>query len=408
MSSIKMRIFLTGLFMMVILLTKPQIFAQNANSVTLITDVLPTGEVAAAIAVKYSKTIDGSKLSTASFEVEASLGNKTGGRTITKVYTNNAPARDSKGKIGKYVIIEMDPNDSNAGTTSYDEQTALTTRLDLNYFVTQTKDVKSVTGTIYPASLKMKKNAEVTPSIANFQKKFIQDEKGNPFNYRFFAPITKKGERYPLVIFLHGAGERGQDNMLQIVMSKGALVWAEAETQEKNPCYVVAPQCPRNSYWNDNCNLVLQMLRDIKGKYAIDLNRIYLTGLSMGAYGTWKLIQDNPELFAAAMPICGCGIAADVTILKDMPIWAFHAADDPAVPVSGSFSIGGITFMGTRDMVAAIKAAGSKVIKYTEYEKGYVAPPLAPSAHCSWILAYNNQEAIDWMFAQSKTSPSIP
>ncbi|TCL57699.1 putative peptidase [Hydrogenispora ethanolica] len=399
-----------GFFILVAVLASigPRAFAQAASSVILITEVLPTGEVAAALAVEYGTAIEESGVAAATYTVNATVGDKTAARTITRVYPNDVPARDAKGKRGQYVIIEMDPKDAIAGTMTYDPQARLATRYALNYEVTQVKEIIAANGMKYPASaVKLKSGKERTPIVDDFKKLATKDNDGNTLNYRLFLPAAaEKDKRFPLVIFLHGVGERGADNALQLLGYQGALVWASPENQRKNPCYVAAPQCPPTGYWTDDTNyhLVLKMLDDIQHSYAIDFGRIYITGLSMGGFGTWKIIQNNPDVFAAAMPVCGGGDPANVAALKDMPIWAFHAADDPAVPVSGPLAIGPTRGMGSRDMVAALKAAGSTVVQYTQYEPGYVAPPLAPNAHFSWVPAYGNQAAIDWMFAQTKTA----
>jgi len=380
--------------------------AQEINKVTLITQVLPEGEKAVALAVKYDSNIDSTTLSIDSFAVEANVGGKIAGRNIIKVYTNDAPAIAAQSKVGKYVILEMNPEDANAGTSDFNPATWLSSRLTLNYYVTQMHDIADRKGNTIAVSMKKIKNsAQITPIVDSFTKKTFTDSTGS-LNYRLFKPDTKMGKEYPLVIFLHGMGERGFDNSLQLTGYRGALVWATPENQAKNPAFVVAPQCPPNTYWpaDDVQQLVLKTIKDVIAKYPIDTNRIYINGLSMGGFGSWKLIQNNPNLFAAAVIVCGAGDPNNVEPIKNMPIWLFHAADDPIVKVSGVINDPRmqITAYGSRDMAAALRAAGNTVIRYTEYEKGYVAPPLAPMGHFSWIPAYNNPEIIDWMFSQTK------
>jgi predicted peptidase len=135
--------------------------------------------------------------------------------------------------------------------------------------------------------------------------------------------------------------------------------------------------------------MVYELILDIEKKYNnIDKRRIYSTGLSMGGFGTWTINIAHPKVFTAIVPICGGGDPAKANLLVNKPIWAFHSEDDPVVDVAFS-----------RNMVNALKKLGSNV-KYTEYDKGVVAPPLAPMAHFSWVPAYNDQDMIEWLFLQ--------
>lgn len=216
-------------------------------------------------------------------------------------------------------------------------------------------------------------------------------------NYRFFKPANlDQSKKYPLVLTLHGAGERGGDNELQIALHSIATTWVDSTTQSKYPCFVVSPQCPLNNKWVDvnwgsltvdqdtipisnELNAVIHLIDELIDAYPIDTNRIYVTGLSMGGFGTWDLITRFPDKFAAAIPMSGAGDPAKVNLIKHMPIWVFHGSKDQAVPVEGS-----------RIMVNALRAAGSNVI-YTELPEG---------AHVIWKPIYENPLLIDWLFAQ--------
>lgn len=219
----------------------------------------------------------------------------------------------------------------------------------------------------------------------DFLTKTFTDAKGAT-PYRLFVPKEYNGKTpLPLVVFLHGAGEKGNDNQKQISNhANGAMVFAE---QKSNPCLFVAPQCgPGNASWaspmeREHVPLIVQA---ICKEYKIDENRIYITGLSLGGNGTWVQLADNPKLYAAAIPICGWG-AGKFEGFKNVPIWAFHAADDPTVKVNG-----------TDDAVKAVRTAGGNPI-FTRYEKG---------GHGSWVEAYKTQTAIDWLFAQKRGAPA--
>jgi predicted peptidase len=212
------------------------------------------------------------------------------------------------------------------------------------------------------------------------------DEK---LNYRMMTPAKVEGKKtYPLVIFLHGAGERGDDNKAQL--KHGAAEFAKAATREKHPCFLIAPQCPAKGWWAGSFRgksmpgsgkLVLELIEKVCKEQPIDKKRIYITGLSMGGFGSWALLAEKPDLFAAGIPICGGGDEKAAEKLAKIPIWVFHGDEDKAVKVDLS-----------RAMVKAIEKAGGKP-KYTEY-KGV--------GHDSWTQTYRNAEVIDWLFAQKK------
>jgi predicted peptidase len=181
--------------------------------------------------------------------------------------------------------------------------------------------------------------------------------------------------RYPLLVFLHGAGERGVD--LSRVRVHGP--WAFLADHHEYECILVAPQCDPDSWWNPN--QVNDLIDELVAKYRVDEKRIYLTGLSMGGFGTWSETITHPERFAAVAPICGGGDPQQVARMKDVPTWVFHGAKDTVVPMSMS-----------QEMVDALKAAGGNV-KLTIYPE---------ADHNSWSETYNNPAFYEWMFAQRR------
>ena len=197
--------------------------------------------------------------------------------------------------------------------------------------------------------------------------------------YLLFLPQDygkKPDEKWPLILFLHGIGERGDDLELVKVHGIAKIV----ETRPDFPFVVVSPQCPNGTLWSDHHLSLKGMLEQVIGSYAVDPDRVYLTGLSMGGYGTWSLAMTYPELFAAIAPICGGGMPEWVFLLKDMPVWAFHGAEDPAVPVE----------RGQR-MVDALRAAGGDV-RFTVYPG---------CGHDSWTQTYEDPQLYEW-FLQHK------
>ncbi len=207
-------------------------------------------------------------------------------------------------------------------------------------------------------------------------------------------PEIEPGKSYPLVLFLHGAGARGDDNQRPTTHIRPLFT---AENLEKYPCYVLVPQCPEAYRWVETdwtlaahqqpedpsvpMQLVMALLNYTQQSYAVDTQRIYLTGLSMGGFGTWDLLARQPSRFAAAAPICGGGDPTTAPRIKDIPIWCFHGDQDPVVQVQRS-----------RDMVKALKALQAP-IRYTEY-RGI--------GHGSWKPAYAEPEFLEWLFAQRR------
>jgi predicted peptidase len=190
-------------------------------------------------------------------------------------------------------------------------------------------------------------------------------------NYLLYIPEDYKdySKKWPLMLFLHGAGERGADIEKVKVHGPPKLI----EQGKSFPFIVVSPQCPENQYWSiDALNVLLE---NIINTYSIDEERIYLTGLSMGGYGTWAFASAYPEKFAALAPICGGGNPDNAYKLKNIPIWVFHGAKDKVVKLEES-----------QKMVDAIEDAGGN-IRFTIYPE---------SGHDSWTDTYNNEELYLW------------
>lgn len=195
-------------------------------------------------------------------------------------------------------------------------------------------------------------------------------------HYLLYIPdeVPESGA-YPLLLFLHGAGERGDD--LEMVKKHGPPSLVDA--QKDFPFVLVSPQCPRNSWWDSR--ELLRLLDQVESKVPIDPDRVYVTGLSMGGFGTWALAMEAPRRFAAIMPICGGGDLERVERIKHIPVWVFHGAKDPVVPVQRS-----------DDMVNALKELGADV-KYTRYPE---------ANHDSWTETYANPEVYEWILSHKR------
>ena len=199
----------------------------------------------------------------------------------------------------------------------------------------------------------------------------------------FFPPNYNPATKYPIVMFLHGIGEAGTDNLAQISNNcNGAGVFVSPANQAAFPCFMVCPQSG-DGWWNGAGDQV-GILKKLQGKYSIDLDRTYITGLSAGGYNTWATLIANPDMFAAAAPICG-GADSGGELLTNIPIWNFHCADDGTVAVWRSDNI-----------IAAIRAAGGNPI-FTRYDTG---------GHGAWGPAYANAKLVPWMMAQRRHVPA--
>ncbi len=235
---------------------------------------------------------------------------------------------------------------------------------------------------------------------ANFSDHFAPETFSGPHGgsllYRIYVPKDlAPGRRVPLVLFFHGAGERGSDNVRQLNNGMPQLF---AYVEKKNlPVIIIAPQCPSEKQWVDvpwdgdshtmpvkpseSMRLAMDLLDRSLRRLPVDLKRVYVTGMSMGGFGAWDILQREPALFAAAIPICGGGDPKLAGRIRNVPVWAFHGGADPIVKTTRS-----------RDMTAALKKAGGRPA-YTEY------PGVG---HDAWTQTYADDAVMDWLFAQKK------
>lgn len=194
---------------------------------------------------------------------------------------------------------------------------------------------------------------------------------------RFVPDADRWSPPWPLVLFLHGAGERGRDpdrvrlHGIPRVIDRGGAP----------PFVAISPQCPPQQWWTGLTEELRGLVDEVVDALPIDENRIYVTGISMGGYGAWKLAAETPERFAAVVPICGGGNPAWAQDLQRVPIWAFHGSDDDIVPVTQ-----------TLQMVSALQRVGAPV-KVTIYDG---------VGHDSWTRTYDEPALYEWMLAQCR------
>ena len=261
--------------------------------------------------------------------------------------------------------------------------------------------IKCLLMTVLGATLLPAPSARAVPDGDMFLSRTITVG-STEYHYRVFAPKgwTKK-KKWPVILFLHGAGERGDDNTAQTRVGIGPAILRQ---QEIFPFVVVLPQCPKNSWWTqpDMQAMALKSLEQTAKEFRCDSKRTFLTGLSMGGYGSWLIAANNPKKFAALAVICGgvvpppgvtvpgperTGVApadpygAIASKIRRTPVWVFHGGADTAVPVSES-----------RKMVGALKAQRSNV-RYNEYDG---------VGHNSWDRAFAEPELFPWLLSQHR------
>lgn len=237
-----------------------------------------------------------------------------------------------------------------------------------------------------------------------FDAKVFTASDGLKLNYRIYLPKDySKDKEYPLVLFMHGAGERGSDNKTQLMGIQHSFNNSNSRIYD---CIVIAPQCPLDKKWVNvstwyDCNYstdaipetphvkaVVELFEETKKAYSVDLDRVYGTGLSMGGFATWDMAIRHPDMFAAIIPLCGGADNRKAALIADLPVWTFHSTDDPTVPHTG-----------TVNMVNSLKAAGNTKVKYTE---------LTNLGHNVWSYAYSNEAIYMWLLTHKLSNrPSV-
>ena len=197
--------------------------------------------------------------------------------------------------------------------------------------------------------------------------------------YLEYIPEQQIQEKMPLIIYLHGAGERGTN--IEKLNVHGPIKEMLAGKVTSN-FVVIAPQCEERKTWWDYAESLYEWILGYIKQPFIDKNRVYLTGNSMGGYGTWALAMAHPELFAAIVPICGGGLSWNASMLKDMPVWAFHCVGDTVVPCQN-----------TIEMVENVKKYSEQEVKITIYPQ---------CSHNAWTETYQNQEVYNWLLKHKK------
>jgi predicted peptidase len=247
-----------------------------------------------------------------------------------------------------------------------------------------------LTGVVFSTLAQAKKRPDFSRLADAYEKRSFTAEDGRKLPYRLLKPpVFEPGKTYPVLVCLHGSGGRGQDNRKNLSGSRASQVIANPKLVEKFPCFAFVPQCPPEGSWSsrrekegrqDYVPVALAALDALLKKFekVVDPRRIYVTGQSMGGFGTYNMLSGRPGFFAAGAPVCGGWKLEDVPKLARVPIWIFHGSNDKTVPTKYS-----------RDLHAALKQARA-IVKYTEY------PGVG---HGSWMKAYGEPELWNWMFS---------
>ncbi len=239
---------------------------------------------------------------------------------------------------------------------------------------------------------------QVACLAAEFGKGIHVSKLGEAMPYRLFRPRVERGKKYPLVLFLHDVPGSGTENekQLQGADALGALVWALPDVQRRHPCFVLAPQTDVGwaslklqpgrppevlEGFGPGVRQAIEIVEELVGKEPVDRARIYVTGQCMGGTGTWNVVSQRPDLFAAAVPISGRANLGDLAVAYGIPLWAFIGLKDGDEPVDAS-----------RAILAAIQAEGGNPL-YTEYPN---------VGHDAFRWAYTEPALVEWLFAQNR------
>jgi predicted peptidase len=401
----------------------------NVVRADVITDVDPLGWRVGAVAIEYRNAINvgAATIPTTAFTVEATANNTTAPRTVTAVYTNNAPELDTrgpKGAPGRYLIIELSATDPNGGALVYAMGRNEPIPLTNAYAVRQTADVVDDRGRVRlrATPFAITNQGSINPIVDEFASHVYTDTAGTKLNFRLFSPQSRPANQrdgFPLVVFLHGGGERGANNITQITANQGAAAFAMPERQASDPSYVLAAQVPVGSSWTTPAvqNALMELIDTLVAGNPIDEDRLYLTGMSMGGIGTFDILPKYPGKFAAALPMAAAGDPTKMPLIADVPIWAAHSIDDPTV----NYATGTLTLMNALDAAGALVTrgqwAGNLPDRQAEAEAlrlwaqadtnhshtlftTYSAGTTPVNAHWSWVPTYLNGVMLDWLFDQ--------
>lgn len=423
----------------------------NIKSITAIAEVFGEGQKITAAAVEYDKNIVSSKLATSTFSVR--------GRTITRVYANNAAAKAAKGINGQFAIIELSPSDKEASI--FEPNPLATTPLSPEarsanamrgrgappngargprpaprlerkpnkVSVIQVGEIATTDGKKYlPDANAMESDKQKTLIADDFLKlEFKDSETRETLKYNLFVPKNyDKKKSYPMVMFVHDAGVIGNDSDITLTQGLGAVIWATPSEQAKHECFVLAPQF--DTVTTDRTagqDTTVHLVNYIASQYSIDKNRLYTTGQSMGCMLSIAINIRYPDLFAASLLVAGQADAQATSVLANRKMWIIVSEGDTGAFPGMNASLEVMEAAGTKISRArwnarageAERAANVRKMtqegnntKYAVFEKGTVWPEgqeqlqEGRNEHMqTWKFAYSIEGVRDWLFAQKKS-----
>lgn len=396
--------------------------AQNKISeVTVLTEVFGNGQKVTAAIVEYDKAIKNSGLSVNDFSVED--------RTITKVYANDSAAKSSIGRDGKYVVIELSPDDELAPT--FYQDAGKTTRRDASVSIRQLSAIKSVDGVSAPLTAEyIESTRQINLVVDDFiQGAYTYNPTGDTLQYNLFIPKDyDPAKSYPLVLFMHDAGATSANVLTTLIQGNGAIVWATPDEQARRPCFVLAPQYEvqivnDNSEATGHLDMTIDLIKDLMKEYSIDENRLYTTGQSGGCMMSIAMNIKYPDFFAASYLVAGQWDASLVAPMANDNLWITVSEGDTKA------------FPGMNAITSALEKAGARVsravwdgqstpeefelevnkilaedsnVKYVTFKLGTTIPEALRSQtrrgnehRGTWQIAYNIEGIREWLFEQT-------
>lgn len=405
-----------------------------------IVEIVPEGPQVSAVALEYDVLLDLESIDVGAFEVAVDIEVSgdfatpiSGTRTVARAYSSAAPS-PGQWSTGNWVVIELDSSDGLGGASYYN---VFTEFVDLAgaYEIQQVAELEGADGVIPAQDAAVLTTGARTLVVDDYEALEYTGTAGATVPYRFFEPQLSPGVQVPLVVSLHGHGESGSDNYAQVAGNQISVAFADPARQAGAPAYVLSPQAGRadpgqGGWWDPATQeAVIELVRQTMEQYpGIDPERIYLTGLSMGAYGSWAILPTTTDLFAAAVLVCGAGDEETaLNTLSDLPIWALHSVDDFVVPYDApgsglrilrAFEDAGAPVVWSewdgnaprseQELAAAnarleAAATGARHL-FTTFPAG--TTPVNP--HASWVPTYANSQVLDWLFEQRLDVPPAP
>ena len=392
---------------------------QHVRGVTAVTDVFGRSQRTTAAIIEYDTPLRNA-------DVDAALWSVTN-RHIVRAYVNNKPERAAQGHDGRYVVLELDPDDGDSESVIF----APDVEQPATVVVSQTQALTAANGSSIAASAQPLINTRQVNQIVDDFRQFtyVDAETGLSLTYNLYIPKNyDPHKRYPLVLFMHDYGVTGTNPLRTLEQGLGAVSFASPEYQARHPAFVLAPQYPvglANDAFqtSDYVDVTARLVKSLTHRYRIDSHRLYTTGQSGGCIASIALNLKYPKLFAATLLVAGQWDPEVVASMADKKLWIIVSQDDDkAWPGMNSLvakweqngaKVTRATWNGRSSdqefataAAAMLKEGANSNMYFTSFEKGTVIPAnvtSAASGHVwTWPIAYRIPAVRDWLFTQSK------